>query len=133
MPCIPIRETGKTVSGPKVMISMCLFMQLNHHPWLLLKRTPSRPEEESFFSVSPANVVMTGMKQSEEGEELIVRLVEVEGKETAATIKLPINANSVRRLDLIEFPLKNAVSPTIQGKSVTIKLRPHEIVTLGIK
>jgi alpha-mannosidase len=99
----------------------------------LVKTHSSRPEEESFFAVFPANVVMTGMKQAEEGEELIVRLVEVEGKETTATIKLPINANSVRRLDLIEFPLKNATAASIQGKSVTIKLRPHEIVTLGIK
>jgi alpha-mannosidase len=99
----------------------------------LIKTHSSRPEEESFFSVYPDNVVMTGMKQAEEVEELIIRLVEVQGKETSATIKLPINAKSVRRLDLIEFPLKNATSASIQGKSVTIKLRPHEIVTLGIK
>ena len=93
----------------------------------------TRPEEESFFSVTPANVVMTGMKQAEEAEELIIRLVEVEGKETTATISLPINVKSVRRLDLIEFPLKNSISPTIQGKSVTLKLKPHEIVTLAIR
>jgi alpha-mannosidase len=99
----------------------------------LVKTHSSRPEEESFFSVYPDNVVMTGMKQAEEVEELIIRLVEVQGKETSATIKLPINAKSVRRFDLIEFPLKNATSASIQGKSVTIKLRPHEIVTLGIK
>ncbi len=99
----------------------------------LVKTHATRPEEESFFSVTPANVVMTGMKQAEEAEELIIRLVEVEGKETTATISLPINVKSVRRLDLIEFPLKNAISPTIQGKSVTLKLKPHEIVTLGIR
>lgn len=103
-------------------------------PSLALVKTHSlRPEEESFFSISPANVVMSGMKQAEEAEELIVRLVEVEGKETTATINLPIAVKSARRLNLIEFPLKNVASPVFQGKSVTVKLRAHEVVTLGIK
>jgi alpha-mannosidase len=102
-------------------------------PSLALVNTHStRPEEESFFSVFPANVIMTGMKQSEDAGELVIRLVEVEGKETDATINLPVNAKSVRRLNLIEFPLQNVKSPIIRGKSVTMKLRPHEIVTLGI-
>ncbi len=99
----------------------------------LVKTHATRPEEESFFSLSPANVVMSGMKQAEDGEELIIRLFEVEGKATTATINLPITAKSARRLNLIEFPLSDAAAPTIQGKSITVVLKPHEIVTLGIK
>lgn len=99
----------------------------------LVKKHATRPEEESFFSLSPANVVMSGMKQAEDGEELIIRLFEVEGKETTATINLPITAKSARRLNLIEFPLSGVVSPVVQDKTVTVTLRPHEIVTLGIK
>jgi len=72
------------------------------------------------------------VKQSEEGEELVIRLVEVEGKATVATINLPITVKSARRLNLIEFPLENAKAPEIQGKSINVKLKPHEIVTLGI-
>lgn len=99
----------------------------------LVKTHASRPEEESFFSVFPANVVMSGMKPAEESEALIVRLVEVEGKETTATLKLPISVQTAQRLDLVEFPLPNAAAPAVDGKTITIKLRPHEIVTLGIK
>jgi alpha-mannosidase len=99
----------------------------------LVKTHATRPEEASFFSVSPSNVVMSGMKQAEEGEELIIRLFEVVGKATTATINLPITAKSARRLNLIEFPLSDAAAPTIQGKSITVVLKPHEIVTLGIK
>jgi alpha-mannosidase len=99
----------------------------------LAKNHASRPEEESFFSISPSNVVMTGMKQSEEGEELIIRLVEIEGKETTATINIPIVGTSIRLLNLIELPLGNVTAPEIQGKSIKIKLKPHEIITLGIK
>jgi len=76
---------------------------------------------------------MTGVKQSEEGEELIVRLVEVEGKATSAKINLPLLAKSVRRLNLIGFPLENFSAPVIQEKTINVKLKPHEIVTLGIK
>jgi len=76
---------------------------------------------------------MTGVKQSEEGEELVIRLVEVEGKETSATINLPVTVKSARRLNLIEFPLENTKALEIQGKSINVKLKPHEIVTIGIK
>ena len=98
----------------------------------LVKNHATRPEEESFFSVSPLNVAMTGLKQSEEANELIIRLVEIEGKETSATINLPVMIQSVRRLNLIEFPIENVAKPEIKGKSIRVKLKPHEIVTLGI-
>jgi alpha-mannosidase len=99
----------------------------------LVKAHATRPEEDSFFSVSPDNVVMSGMKKAEDGEELIIRLFEVEGKETTATINLPVTLKSARRLNLIEFPLQNTVAPAVQGRSVTVTLKPHEIVTLGIQ
>ena len=106
----------------------------------LAKNHASRPEEESFFSVFPSNVVMTGVKQSEQGDMLIVRLAEIEGKETTATLNLPVIPKLIRRLNLIEFPinpegfqnLQGLRIPEIQGKSVKLQLKPHEIVTLGI-
>jgi len=76
---------------------------------------------------------MTGVKQSENADELIVRLVEIEGKATSATVNLPVTVKSARHLNLIELPLKDGAAPGIQGKTITVKLNPHEIVTLGIK
>ena len=99
----------------------------------LVNSHATRPEEASFISLSPANVTMTGVKQSEEGQELIVRLAEIGGKGTTATINLPVKAKSVRRLNLLELPLSNAAAPVLHEKSITVKLNPHEIVTLGIK
>ena len=93
----------------------------------------TRTEEASLLKVAPANVAMTGMKQSEEGNELIIRLVEIEGKETTATIDLPVNAKQVRRLNILEMPLKGASAAKINKKTVTVTLKPNEIVTLGIK
>jgi alpha-mannosidase len=98
----------------------------------LVKDHASRPEQESFLSIDHKNVVLSGIKMAEDGEELIIRLVEVEGKETTTTIVFPVIIKSARRLNLIELPLENEASPVIQGKSIMVRIRPHEIVTLGI-
>jgi len=106
----------------------------NEPPSLALaKNHATRPEEASFLSIAPANVAMSGMKQSEEGGELVIRLVEVEGKQTTATITLPVAAQTARRLNILEMPLSNVQQPALNGKNLTVSLKPNEIVTLGIK
>jgi alpha-mannosidase len=97
------------------------------------KEHATGPEEASFFSVDASNVVLTGMKQSEDGKELIVRLAEIEGKNTTVNLQVPVNIKKVRRLNLIELPLEGVTTPSVNGKSVQVQIRPHEIVTLGIK
>ena len=99
----------------------------------LVKKHATRPEEASFLTVAPANVALSGMKQSEEGGELIIRLIEIEGKETTATVDLPIAARTARRLNILEYPLKDKAALITNGNKVTVQLKPHEIVTLGIK
>ena len=99
----------------------------------LVKNHATRPEEASFLTVAPANVSLSGMKQSEEGDELIIRLIEIEGKATTATVELPLAAKTARRLNILEFPLQDVPAPAITGKKVTVSLKPNEIVTLGIK
>jgi alpha-mannosidase len=98
----------------------------------LVKAHSTRPEEASFFSVDAPGVVMTGVKQSEDGNELIVRLAEIEGKETTINLRLPVQVSSARRLNLIEFPLENVEKPTVSGNTIHIKIRANEIVTLGV-
>lgn len=92
----------------------------------------TRPEETSFFSLGAPGVVLTGMKKIEEGNELIIRLAEFYGRETTVNIKLPVEVSSVRRLNIIELPLVNEPKPNFTGKTIQVKIKPHEIVTLGI-
>lgn len=99
----------------------------------LVKSHATQPEEKSFFSITQPNIAITGIKQSEEGDELIIRIVEIEGKATTANIKLPVSAKSAQRLNLIEIPLQNTSSPTLKGTTLTVQLKPHEIATIGIK
>jgi alpha-mannosidase len=90
------------------------------------------PLEYSFITVEPSEIVLTGIKQSENGEQLIIRLVEVEGKETIAKLQLPENIKSVVKLDIIERLLDKGDQPVVKDKNVRITLAPYEIVTLGI-
>jgi alpha-mannosidase len=99
----------------------------------LVKDHASLPEKESFFFIDKKNVILSGVKKAEDGEELILRLFEIEGKETLTKVTLPMTVNSARRLNLVELPLKSAAAPEVQGNTITVRLRPHEIVTLGIK
>jgi len=98
----------------------------------LVNSHATRPEEASFFSVDAPGVILSGIKQAEDGKELIVRLAEIEGKPTTVNLKLPVNVVSARRLNLVEFPLENAIQPVVNGNSIKVQIRPNEIVTLGI-
>lgn len=92
----------------------------------------TRPEEDSFISLNGSGVFMTGIKQAEETDELIIRLVEVEGDEKTITLTLPKNIEVARRLDIIEFPLSGVAKTTVKKNTVSVKIKPHEIITLGI-
>lgn len=98
----------------------------------LIKDHATREEEASFFTVDCPGVILSGLKQSEDGNELIVRLAEIHGEETTLNLKIPVQAGSVRRLNLVELPLKNSIEPTVNGRMIQFRIKPHEIVTLGI-
>lgn len=98
----------------------------------LVREHATLPEEDSFFSVDSPGVEITGIKRSEDGEELVVRLIETFGKESVVNLKLPAGINVARRLNIIELPLEMTDTPVISGNSVRLKIKPHEIVTLGL-
>ena len=98
----------------------------------LVKDHATGPEEESFLSLDSPGVILSGIKMAEDGNELIVRLAEIEGKSTMVNLKLAVEISSVQRLNLIEFVLENAAKPVINDRSVQLRISPHEIVTLGI-
>ncbi|MFC1693237.1 alpha-mannosidase [Candidatus Latescibacterota bacterium] len=93
----------------------------------------SLPAEQTFLSVDKSNVTLSGLKQAEEGDEMIVRLVEVVGERTTVTLTLPGNVVSCRRLNLIEQPLETVAKPSSEGRTVSVRIKPHEIVTLAMK
>jgi alpha-mannosidase len=92
----------------------------------------SQPEKAALLNIEQGNVAMTGFKQSGDGNELVIRLCEIEGKETLTRIELPVEVTSVRRLNILEDEMPEARKATFTGKRISVDIRPHEIVTLGI-
>lgn len=98
----------------------------------LVKTHATRPENGSLLSVSPAEVVMSGFKQAEDGKNLIIRLAEVNGKETTAVVTLPVKVAGATRVNIIELPQLSGDKPVVEGNTIRIRLKPHEIVTLSL-
>lgn len=92
----------------------------------------TRPDEAALLTLDPPALAFGGVKLAEEGDELVIRFAEVEGRRTVARVRLPVEVKSVRRLDLTERPLADAPVPRATGRVVRLSVRPHEIVTLGI-
>ncbi len=99
----------------------------------LVNEHDTRPEEASFFSMDTPGVYMTGLKKAEEGNVLVIRFVEVDGDAKTVNLSLPEKVRKAGRLNLIEFPLENVNEPIIDGNMVSVKIKPYEIVTLGIE
>ncbi len=83
----------------------------------------SRPQSSSFLSVDAPNVVMTALKKSEEGDDLILRCYETHGRPASATLdlgfvnrrwtgnfrpfeiktlRIPLTAGAIREVNLLE-------------------------------
>jgi len=88
------------------------------------------PAKHSFFSCGPANVILSAIKQAEDGDGLVVRLFETSGIETTAKIKLPGKVRAVQEINLIEDPIRELKQ---SGDMIEIPMSHFEIKTLKIK
>lgn len=87
------------------------------------------PEEKSFITLSTSNVMISALKMAEDGTGTVVRLVEMEGKDTIAKLDTYLEVNQLQQASLIEDPLKDIdISDGIQ-----IKLGHHAIETMILK
>lgn len=83
----------------------------------------SKPQSGSFLSVDASNVVVSALKKAEEGDDLILRCYETDGRATTATLhlgfvqkrwmgnfrpleikslRIPINGGEIREVNLLE-------------------------------
>ena len=91
------------------------------------------PEEMNLISLDGKDIMMSAVKRSEDGKMLIIRLCEMAGNTTEATLHLPANVKSAKRLTILETEDSQASKATCNGRTVSLTLKPHEIVTLGLK
>jgi hypothetical protein len=91
------------------------------------------PPSMSFFSLSADNVMITAVKQAEDDGDVVVRLVEMEGRDTEVTLRTHGRIVSAARTDIIEenprpVPAgEHEITLTIGHNAIeTIKLRMQE-------
>lgn len=87
-------------------------------------------DEYSLVSVSSDNVIIETVKEAEYGDETVIRLYETKNTHTRATVKLGFDINEAYIGNLSEKKLK---SLKIKNNSITIDVKPFEIVTLIVK
>jgi alpha-mannosidase len=103
---------------------------------LLAVRAPPHPglggPSWSYASIDAENVYLTALKRAEDTDARVLRLVEWHGRDTRATITFAQRLARVRLATLIEDPL-GTVTLSPDRRSVTLHLRPWEIVTLIVE
>jgi len=93
------------------------------------------PSEGSMVEVLTPNVMLSGLKQAEGSDAVVVRLYEVEGKETRAQVRLsplliPADAR-VTETDLLEQPSDDCTASFADGV-LSVTIPPFGIATVRI-
>ncbi|HEX4022556.1 MAG TPA: glycoside hydrolase family 38 C-terminal domain-containing protein [Acidobacteriaceae bacterium] len=100
------------------------------HALQVAPHTGELPAVHSFVSVSPTNLVMTAIKKSEDGNDLILRFYEWAGRKTNADIALPAGATSAVVTNLMETP--DGTSLTVRNNHITVPVTPYSINTVRV-
>lgn len=95
------------------------------------KKKGTLPASYSFCQIDQPNVLLLALKQAEDGDGLIVRLMETEGKNTEVTVRLPfINITRVYQTNLVE---ENERLLSAQKHEVTVSIKAFGITTIRIQ
>jgi alpha-mannosidase len=87
------------------------------------------PEEKSFFSTGTSSVIVSALKKAEDGQEAVVRVVEMEGMDTEMQWSTFKQIDEINRVNLIEEPLDGSEVM----KNQKIKIGHHAIETFRLK
>jgi len=86
--------------------------------------------EHSFLQIQPDHVVVTAVKNAEDGNELVLRFYEWAGREADVRLHLSGKAESAAELDLMERPMQ---SLSIRDAAVILHTKPYEIKTVRVR
>ena len=93
------------------------------------------PKEKGFVSVITPNVLLSGIKKAEDGEELVLRLYETEGKAVTAEVEIDsslVEPNSVAvETDILERPVSDS-SAKLEGNTLKVSIPAFGIATVKI-
>jgi len=89
----------------------------------------SLPEEQSFFSVSAPNVLISTIKKGEDDDSAVVRLFDIEGKDTDVTLNFIFPAAKSELVNIIE---EEGKALPCQKNSLKLKVGHQAIETLKL-
>jgi alpha-mannosidase len=89
----------------------------------------SLPEEQSFFSVSARNVLISTIKKGEDDDSAVVRLFDIEGKDTDITLNFIFPAAKSELVNIIE---EEGKALPCQKNSLNLKVGHQAIETLKL-
>jgi len=93
-------------------------------------KSASLPTEMSFFSTDKQNIMISTVKLAEEANGFVVRLYDIEGKDTEVKINCFKPMHSVWQTDLLENPLNEVLR---KNEEAFIKVGHHAIETFLFK
>jgi alpha-mannosidase len=108
-----------------------------NHPLLVIPanlQAGSAAARQGFVRVETPNVVLSAIKEAEDGSGLVLRLAEMNGQETEAVVELDTAVHTglgrAERLDLMERPERGEAS--FGGGRLRVPIRAHELVTVKL-
>lgn len=108
-----------------------------NHPLLVLPanlQAGEAPAKDGFARVTTPNVVLSALKQAEDGDGLVLRLVEMNGEDTEARVELHPALTGGRTqatlTDLMERPVSGSAS--YEGGALRVAIKAHSFVTVRL-
>jgi alpha-mannosidase len=90
--------------------------------------------QSSFLKAEPDNIVVSAVKRSCNGKDLILRLYEASGKATTATLTLFRKPKGAKVVNLMEEKAKEFDKCiTLKERKLRVRVKPFEIVTIKIR
>jgi alpha-mannosidase len=89
-------------------------------------KNASLPAELSFFSTDKDNLLISTVKKAEENNGFVVRVYDIEGKDSESKLNFFKPVKSGWQTDLLEYPKNTIVT---SGNEAAIKVGHHAIET----
>jgi hypothetical protein len=117
-------------SAHRSAVNYCMPLPLVYLP---AGRTGSlQATQGGIMDIAPVNVMMTGLKWARQGDSVVMRLREFDGKATKATIRFaaPWKVNSASKVNVLEEPIGEVA---VKDGAIELEFRPFEMIGLGFK
>jgi hypothetical protein len=121
------RSEHPVTAAHRFAVDYCMPLPVVYLP---AGRTGDQPATQGgVVEVSPANVTMTGLTWARQGDGVVMRLREFEGRSTRAAVRFtsPWKVGGVQRVNVLEAPQGNV---TANDGAIELDLRPFEMVGL---